>query len=111
MCDKTAYEHNLERLKTYLEFVNTDIGTKMAFEPELYAAYATLQPRLGIESIRGWYREAEDCFISAFGIDLYLMGRYDIDSEDDLDYYFEKEVYREGRVYECGGYWFTNGRN
>lgn len=106
MCDLTKYKENLDRLNDYLEYVNSDMDRLMAYEPELYAAYLTLRPELVLEEVKEWYEEAEAMYISAHGIDLYLMKKYDVWRDEDLDYYYEKEVHRDGLVRECGSYWF-----
>lgn len=110
MCDITQFKENVERLEDYLEHVNTDVDKLMAFEPELYAAYLTHNPRLGLEHIKSWYREAEEMYVSSLGVDVYLGMKYDVWKDEDIDYYYEKEVHRDGTLYECAGYWFKNER-
>ena len=106
MCDINAVNQKISELEDYLEYVHTDIDRLMKWEPDLYAAYAA-HHNLPVSTIKEWYEDAEDAFISTFGLDLYLSGKYEVHRDEDLDYYYEKEVYRDGTVYECGGYWFT----
>lgn len=110
MCNVTEYKKKLEELETYLEFVNTEVDRAMAYEPELYAAYWTLHPQLGVEYIGSWYKVAEELFISAHSLDVYLGKKYDVWSDESLDYYYEKEV-NDDLARECGGYWFKNYRD
>lgn len=110
MCDITQFTENAERLEDYLEHVNTDVDRLMAYEPTLYAAYLTLNPRLGLEYIKSWYKEAEEMYVSATGLDVYLGIKYDVWEGEDIDYYYEKEVHRDGTLAECGGYWFRTER-
>ena len=105
MCDINTYKEKLSALEDYLEFVNTDIDRLMRWEPELYAAYAA-HNGLAVEEVKDWYEEAEDNFVSVYGVDLYLQGKYGAWQDDDIDYLYEKAVHRDGTLYECGGYWF-----
>lgn len=105
MCDINAYKEKLNALEDYLEFVNTDVDRLMQWEPDLYAAYAA-HNGLAVEEIKDWYEEAEDNFVSAFGIELYLQTKYEFWTDEGFDYFYEKEVHKDGTLYECGGYWF-----
>lgn len=106
MCDINKFNEKVSALEDYLEYVNTDIDSLMAWEPDLYAAYAAHND-LPVETIKDWYEEAEDRFVSAWDIDLYIQKKYDVWGEEAIDYYYEKEVHRDGILYECGGYWFS----
>lgn len=105
MCDINKYNEKVRALEDYLEYVNTDVDRLMAWEPDLYAAYAA-HNNLPVETIKEWYEKAEDMFISVFNINLYLQKKYNIWSVEAIDYYYEKEVHRDGTLYECGGFWF-----
>lgn len=106
MCNVSAYTEYLERLETYLEFVNTDVDRLMAYEPELYAVYGT-HNNLRIEEIKGWYQDAEALFVTVYDPYLYLQNKYDVWKDEDVDYFYEKEVHRDGILYECAGFWFV----
>lgn len=105
MCDINQVNAKLGELEDYLEYVNTDVDRLLRWEPDLYAAYAAHND-LKVSTIKDWYTKAEDAFVSACGVDLYLQTKYDLWKEEQLDYYYEKEVHRDGTLYECGGYWF-----
>ena len=105
MCDINKYKEKLSSLEDYLEIVNTDVDRLMQWEPELYAAYAA-HNNLTVGTVKSWYESAEDNFVSAYGIELYLQHKYDVWKDDDIDYFYEKEVHEDGTLYECGGYWF-----
>ena len=105
MCNVTAFNDYVGRLEDYLEFVNTDVDRLMAWEPELYAAFGT-HNELPVETIKDWYAEAEDMFVTVWDIDLYIQKKYEVWEDEAIDYYYEKEVHRDGTLYECGGYWF-----
>ena len=105
MCDINAYKEKLGALEDYLEFVNTDVDRLMQWEPDLYAAYAAHND-LTVETVKDWYEDAEDNFVSAYDPGMYLMAKYEVWKDDDIDYYYEKEVHRDGTLYECGNYWF-----
>lgn len=106
MCNVSAYTEFVERLEDYLEFVNTDVDRLMAYEPELYAAYGT-HNELKVEEIKDWYQDAEAMFVTVYDPYLYLQNKYDVWRDEDIDYFYEKEVHKDGVLYECGGYWFT----
>lgn len=105
MCDVNAVKAKLDELEDYLAYVNTDIDRLMKWEPDLYAAYAAHND-LPIGTIKEWYQDAEDEFVSAFEPDLYLQMKYGVWKAEDLDYFYEKEVHRDGTLYEAGSYWF-----
>lgn len=107
MCDVTAFKANLEALEDYLEFVNTDVEHLMGYEVEMYAAYMCVAPGSRIHNIKDWYREAEINYISSTTLELYIMSKYDVYTEEDVDYWHEIEVGRS-YVLECAGYWFHN---
>ena len=105
MCDINAYKEKLSNLEDYLEFVNTDVDRLMQWEPELYAAYAAHND-LPVETVKDWYESAEDNFVSVYGVELYLQTKYEVWKDEDIDYLYDKEVHRDGTLYECGNYWF-----
>ena len=105
MCDINKFYAKLTELDDYFEFVNTDIMSKLGCDIEVYAGYAA-HNNLTVSTIKEWYEDAEDAFITMYNIDLYIETKYDVWKSDDLDYYYEKEVHRDGTLYECGGYWF-----
>ena len=105
MCDINKVIQKEEELDTYLNYVVSDIINKMMFEPALYAAYAA-HNELTISTIPKWYREAEEDFVTVYNIDLYLQKKYEVWKDEDIDYFYEKEVHKDGTLYECGGYWF-----
>lgn len=105
MCDINAYKEKLSNLEDYLEFVNTDVDRLMQWEPELYAAYAA-HNNLPVETVKSWYESAEDNFVSVYGVELYLQTKYGVWKDEDIDYFYEKEVHRDGTLYECAGFWF-----
>ena len=106
MCNVSAYKEYVERLEDYLEFVSTDVDRLMAYEPELYAAYGT-HTELKLEEIKDWYQDAEAMFVSVDDPYPYLQYKYDVWRDEHVDYFYEKEVHKDGVLYECGGYWFT----
>lgn len=105
MCDINVYKEKISALEDYLEFVNTDIDRLMQWEPELYAAYAA-HNNLTVGTVKDWYESAEDNFVSVYGVELYLQTKYGVWKDEDIDYFYEKEVHRDGTLYECGSYWF-----
>lgn len=105
MCVNNKFDEKLDSLNDYIGYVNTDIDRLMAFEPELYAAYAAHNDEV-ITDVKAWYEKAEKNFISSFGIDMYLGIKYDTWDEEALDHFFAQEVHEDGTLYECHGYWF-----
>lgn len=103
MCDITKYQENLEALEDFFEYVNTDIFSELTWEDEMYAAYATAYD-LPIPAIGQWHTDCEDAWVPQ--IDAYLGHKYEVWSEEGIQYNFEKEV-DEGILRECAGYWFA----
>lgn len=93
-----------EDLETYVTHVNTDVLHKMKWEDELYASYGYYHG-LEIHDLKNWYKNAEDDFISVWGLDLYIMNRYDTVQEEDINYLIDKEI-DAGRIYQVNDYWF-----
>lgn len=106
MCDINKVYEKQDELEDYFEFVNTDVDRLLKWEPELYAAYAA-HNNLAVSTIKEWYPQAEDNYVSAFSPDLYLQRKYGVWKDAALDYYYDKEVHQDGTLYECGGFWFT----
>ena len=106
MCNVSAYTEYVDRLEDYLGFVNTDVDRLMAYEPEFYAAYGT-HNELKVEEIKDWYQDAEEKYVTMYEPYLYLQKKYDVWRDEDIDYFYEKEVHKDGVLYECGDYWFT----
>lgn len=105
MCDINKYHAKLVELQDYLEYVTTDIEDLLLWEPDLYAAYAA-HNGLNVATIKEWYGDAEELFVNALSPEPYLMHKYDAVTAEEVDYYYEKEVFRDGTLYECGGYFF-----
>lgn len=81
-------EEVVESIETYLRFVTTDVEERMAYEPELYAAYAIGQD-LTVSTIKYWYEEAEYNFYAHASI----VDSLPVEQRDD-------------DVYRVGDYWF-----
>lgn len=105
MCDINKYNQKLSELEDYLDYVNTTIDRWFAWELELYAAYAAHKD-LVISTIARWYWEAEDNYVTAYDPSLYLCSKYNIWTSDQIDFYYNKEVFQDGTLFECMGYWF-----
>lgn len=104
MCNVTKLREVTESLNDYLEYVNTDVDQLMAYEPELYAAYAAHTGEK-ISRIKDWYLEAEQAFITTLGLEDYIESRYDY--VDQFNYWDKVQTeIDDGDIFECGGYWF-----
>lgn len=105
MCDVDVYREYLDRLEDYLDYVNTDVERHMLWEPDLYAGYGAYNG-LKVEEIKNWYRDAEEQFITTGDPDDYIRRQYDHDIIEDAVWDLVDREIDEGRIYECGGYWF-----
>lgn len=105
MCDINVLKQKANEMDDYLSYVNTDVDRKMGLPFEVYVAYAAHEGKT-IAEIGTWYSEAEKYYVSQYSPDYYLAKKYDVWSDDELNYYYEKEVHRDGTLYECGGYFF-----
>lgn len=105
MCDLIKVEAKYDDMLDYMEYVNTDVDSLMAFSPDVYAAYAAHNDK-NISLIKEWFEDAEDAFVSAYSVESYLQQKYDIWSDDAVDFYYNKEVFVDETLYECWGYWF-----
>lgn len=107
MCnDVSLYNDNVEGLEDFFEFVNTDLYRELRYNIELYAAYATLHG-LSIYHIRGWWDKAERDYTSEHLVEQLLLRRNDNYPGLDINDLVQLEI-DEGRLLECGGYWFNN---
>lgn len=105
MCNVTELKRKETEMESYLEYVNTEIDKFLRFEVGVYVAYAAHRNK-NIVEIGDWFREAETNLVSVHSPDIYLAKKYDVWEDDELDYYYEKEVQRDGTLFECGGYYF-----
>lgn len=103
MCDITKYKENLTALVDFFDYVNTDIYGALTWEDEMYAAYATAFD-LSTSTISQWYTDCDDAWVGS--VDAYLADKYEIWREEDIQFYYEKEV-DQGILRECAGYHFT----
>lgn len=106
MCDVGKLKAYQEAWDTHFEYVDSLTYQSAMYEDEVYVAYGC-NYGLPISDFSHWHRDAENALVSSdIGVEYYISKKYDLRSEEDVNYYIDKEV-SEGMIFECNGYWFT----
>ncbi len=105
MCDLTANEIYEQVWEDYFTYVNSGVYSKLMYNDEVYVGYGS-HYELPVEDVAFWYGDAEKALIPGLDPDHYIASKYDILSDDDIQYYIDKEV-EDGMLFENMGYWYS----
>ena len=100
-----AIEVMTDRIETAVEFINTICAQQLELGYDVYAAYAVLK-NLDPTQVRCWAAECEEAYVGVWYPDTYIMKKYDVWKQEDIDYYVEKEQDYLGILVEIADYWF-----